>query len=215
MASIAMAMRHSELIAAVCCVSASFITHPKFNYSPRPISLILGGLDSLVKPQGWFIPGYGLIFPSANSSFEALSELNQCTRDLFSEQLVPELDLPALKGGIQTRLSTGCKNNASIQFTTITTAGHMMFPNIMPELFPIGAINTTADTLDLTTMMWDSCRHHINPIDPFEVSMSPSLAPTPKPTFILTGMPTTSSASSLATGLCLSAMLGTWFGSIQ
>lgn len=195
--SLSMASLHSDLVAAVCCMAGSFTTPPSLDYSPTPILNIVGKEDSIMPYEGFYQPKYGLVYPDVQDSFEALSDLNGCSSRAQQEKAVPDMTvIGGHEGKVVTDRSFDCWNDATVEFITLTTAGHSLYPTMTEERFPHFAARTTVDT---TSMAWNFCKVHSLPEEPI-LSMAPTVAPTPSPTVVHSSTIIASAAAAAALG---------------
>lgn len=187
--SLAMAAMHSDLVAAVCCMAGSFITPPSMDYIPTPIWNIVGEEDDLMPYEGFFQPNYGLVFPDAQASFQSMADSNGCSDVQRSEEEISDMTIMGKKGVIHTDRALKCFEDATVEFVTISTAGHNLYPT-MEEHHPFFAARTTVDT---TSMAWDFCKSHSLSEQPV-LTMAPTASPTsPVPTEISSAFSTTPS----------------------
>lgn len=171
----------TRILLAVCCMAGSFTTPPSLDYSPTPILNVVGKEDSIMPYEGFYEPNYGLMYPDVQDSFETLSDLNGCSSRAQQETMVPDMTVVGgHKGKVVTDRAFDCWNDATVEFITLTTAGHSLYPTMTEERFPHFAARTTVDT---TSMAWNFCKVHSLPEEPI-LSMAPTVAPTPSPTAV-------------------------------
>lgn len=150
--ALGIAARHFERVTAIACTGGTIITPFADAYSPTPIQLIRGQLDSTIPYEGLITFG-ALIFPSSPFVYEYLSELHGCATKSSTTLFVPEMNLPNRTGEMITETSTGCINDANVELITLTTGGHQTVQAIPGgENAPETAATTTVDVVSL---MWD------------------------------------------------------------
>lgn len=137
----AMAMLHSDLVAAVACHSGPLLTPASASYDPTPMWNAQGKID-IFSYDGEVRPEFNLNvkFPSMDARFEYLSGLNGCS-SYENKTLTGFSD----EGFIQT--ASNCTNNATVEFVTLNNVGHYPFPNYdennegsnldSPNLYPL------------------------------------------------------------------------------
>ena len=139
MLAMAMAMKHSDFVAAVCCHIGSIRTNPGIDYSPTPIWFAHGEEDEVVPYEG------NDLFPGAQATFNHLSTINGCNStniNAFSQD----------EGGtVQT--ASGCENNATIEFMTVYKAPHQCYRGTRIKY------DTTADA-------WNFCARYQSAEEP-------------------------------------------------
>ena len=81
MMAFSMAMKHSDLVAAVCCRAGLLLSIPSEDYIPTPIWFSRGKLDSLVLYNGTEVPGYGptYVMPGPQAGYDYFRTINGCT----------------------------------------------------------------------------------------------------------------------------------------
>jgi len=136
-ASLSMAMKHSDLVAAVCCHSGILISEPSDDYIPTPIWFVHGILDDT-------IPYYGGENPGAQDAYDYLFSRNGCQNTTLT-LLLEEGD---------SQLANGCTNNASVELVSLVGAGHQPYP-----IFG----QTTYET---TLAAWEFCSSYESLIEP-------------------------------------------------
>lgn len=153
--SIATAMLHSDMVAAVCCTAGVATVPLVEGYIPTPMWTIRGLMDDVIPVDGaGYFPNVGFLLPTTLGSFEHLMEANNCSGEVETTEVrVPEMDLPETQAIMTTRTATGCTGDAPITLVTINTAGHTVVNNEVEE-WPPDAATTT---LDVTSEMWNFC----------------------------------------------------------
>ena len=143
--SLAMAMKHSDLVASVCCHAGVLLTAPSDDYIPTPIWFVHGTADDTVLYNGseslsvdetihWV--------PSIQSEFDYLTSLNGCTQSNTTS---------TIEGNIQ--YAYNCTNSATVEFMTLTDVGHI----------PYQGVDTNFDT---TSSAWKFCSSHESLVEP-------------------------------------------------
>ena len=131
MMSFAMALKHSDLVAAVCCHAGNVLTKASDDYNPRPMWFVHGMKDDVVPYEG---SGTDLYFPGALDGFNYLSTLNGCnstnTTVSFEEG--------------NTRTASDCINDANIELMTLTDVEHRPYKNMETQV-------------DTTLAAWEFC----------------------------------------------------------
>ena len=165
MLALAMAAKHSETVAAVCCHAGAVITgFDSDNPSPVPIWMIHGKQDTVIPYDGLSLgyDGDPLGFWSVPDTMDYLATKNGCAE---KNNVVLTDDSDAVIGSIA---SGGmCDNNADVEIVTLDESGHMIFQGVEPLY---GEPQTMVDT---TTMAWDFCSAYIK--------AEPTLSPTKEP----------------------------------
>ena len=150
--SFGMSMRHSDFIAGTACMAGLWVTPPAIDYLPVPMWSVIGSLDVVAPPSGYDSKDTGYI-PSYSTAFNNLMALNGCTGTKEVEIPVPDMNTFFAKGKLETLTATGCNNDATVEFLTLSTAGHTPYLGV-PEYLPLPpfAASTTVDT---TRLAWD------------------------------------------------------------
>jgi len=165
MTSLAMAAKHPEMVAAVCCHAGALITpfdSEGYAESPVPIWLVHGAKDTTIPyegrsvetPQGvfgwWSVPDTG----------RYLRTVNGCTGESV-RQLTNETTGEVL-GSVRT--GTGCVGDATVEILTLDESGHQPYPTIF---FPESGGSAT--TVATTPMAWEFCSARSRtPVEPDE-----------------------------------------------
>mmetsp|Transcript_22519 Transcript_22519/g.34187 ORF Transcript_22519/g.34187 Transcript_22519/m.34187 type:complete len:428 (-) Transcript_22519:128-1411(-) len=175
-----MAAVHSDVVAAVCCMAGSVLTPPSPYYIPTPVWNILGEEDTIFPYEGFFQPDFGLVTPDAYDAFQALSEWNGC---LLEDEEQPVLEyIPSMnieignnitqKATLRTDRATHCRNGATVELVTISTAGHNLYYNDLSKI-NVGANSFTnfpwfsaKSSIDATSMAWHFCKAHSRDQEP-------------------------------------------------
>jgi len=134
-----MAMKHSDLVAAVCCHAGALLTAPADDYIPTPIWFVHGTTDAAVLYNGTDSLGEnGLNYkmPGAQVGYDYLSSINGCTVTNSAS---------FVEGNIQ--YASNCTNNADVELMTLTGVGHS----------PYKGSDTSYDT---TALAWEFCSSH-------------------------------------------------------
>ena len=143
MMAFAMAMKHSDFVAATCCHSGVLLTEAADDYTPTPIWFVFGAKDDIVPFNGTDnFQGLDFDMPSAQAGYDRLSSVNGCNGT----------NITVFEEGF-TQSALGCTNNATIDFVTISDAFH----------FPFKDVGTTYDT---TLAAWNFCSSFELPDEP-------------------------------------------------
>jgi len=147
MVSMAMAMKHSDLVAAVCCHAGSILSAPANNYIPTPIWFAHGKLDEVLP----FISGK-TENPGPQESFQHLSLVNGCNTSTTVEFYEDgEGGTNGTIGTIQTAL--GCTNDARIEFMALNEATHRAYKGLLYDF-------------DSTAAAWNFCSSYESAVEP-------------------------------------------------
>jgi poly(3-hydroxybutyrate) depolymerase len=157
--ALTMAVLQSNFVAAVCCTAGSFLTPPSADYSPTPVWNLFGEEDIMIPYEGFYDPNYGLIYPDVLATFKKISKLNNCGEFIRSEENIPDMDLDDDQGKLIRDIASRCDMNATVEFVTLTTAGHtlQLTYDTEGEMYPTYASRTTVDTASLA---WEFCHAH-------------------------------------------------------
>ncbi|CAB9505942.1 expressed unknown protein [Seminavis robusta] len=143
-ASFGMAMQHSDLVAAMACMTGHWVPPPATNYTPVPIWALHGARDIIAPTNRVDLLGAAYV-PAKALAFDRLSALHECTNNnvTTTEDAVPEMDvLLTGRGTLTTQTATSCPHGATVEFVTLSTAGHIAFPAI-PEFLPLPPFATS------------------------------------------------------------------------
>lgn len=136
MTSLGMAMKHSDLVAAVCCNAGSLLTFPAENYIPTPTWFSHGKLDKMQPYDGFEFHLEGranYVMPGPQAEFNYLSILNGCA----------STNITVIDGGNIQR-AWDCVNDANVELMALTFGWHM---NINRKI---------------TSSAWEFCSAHEN-----------------------------------------------------
>lgn len=161
----AMAMLHSDLVAAVCCHAGALLTPPASDYQPTPQWVVHGKKDDFVEYDGALLYseiGVNMKFIPQQERFDYLSELNGCT-SYESETLSGFED----EGSVQR--ATNCTNNATVELVTLNDVSHYPYVDYNDN-GPYPDLNSHPMTFDYesTEAAWSFCSS-------FESSAEPEL----------------------------------------
>jgi len=134
-ASLALAARHSDIVAAVACHAGQFFTSFGENYSPVPVWMAHGTLDDVIPYEG-----SPPLFFSIHDAVNVLGDANGCS----SEGSVTNLP----SGDELYRRAENCEA-APVELVTLYDVGHAPFLNAPDASF--------AALFDTTSMAWEFC----------------------------------------------------------
>jgi polyhydroxybutyrate depolymerase len=142
MASISIAAKNSDMVAAVGCHAGTVITPFPETYNPTPMAFIHGTADAVV-----IYDGSGFFF-GAEAMQAIVSKVNGCT--MFNETRTLG---DTTTNNITEFASTSCANNASVVLYALDNVGHIPYP--AAEAIGINEEGTTPTRIDTTEMLWD------------------------------------------------------------
>ena len=191
----AMASRHSDMVASVCCHSPALIHpfDPDEYASAVPMWIVHGKRDGTVAYNGSFPandPSGPYYVPGAIQVNDILGQVNGCVGNV-SESMVLNDD------GTTLRRQTNCTNNATVELLSLETAGHTPFlgvPVFDQGQTPDSNLGAEVTTVDTTEMAWQFCSSYVSETEPVLIQV------TPPPTAVVATMsPSTASSPSAPT----------------
>lgn len=181
-ASISMAARHSDMVAAVGCHAGTALTQFPETYSPTPMAFVHGTEDKVVKYAG------GYFAPDAQEYLAVISKTNGCTE---STSITTEGYLGTSNKVTEFR-SSECTNGADVVLYALEGVGHN--PYLIASRDPsFGIVDKVRTEFDTTQLMWDFVSKYSLQIEPELVPtvVSDSMAPSEPPSTMPTISPST------------------------
>lgn len=158
MASLGMAMAHSDFVAAVCCHSGLLLTPPSDNYTPTPIWFVHGTDDEVLPYDGNSFEVFGneVFFPSLQRGFDFLRDLNGCGSGVENK---------TIDGGDGFILKTmdDCNEGANVEMLTLWDVGHVPYSQTPSAIIDDVNFDTQYNT---TSAAWEFCSNYQSAQEP-------------------------------------------------